>query len=41
MMKTRLSLLLGLVLAITPALMVFFLAQKHFIEGISSGGVKG
>ncbi|WP_430512529.1 carbohydrate ABC transporter permease [Pannonibacter phragmitetus] len=29
------------VLAITPALAVFFLAQKHFIEGISSGGVKG
>lgn len=29
------------VLAITPALVVFFLAQKHFIEGISSGGVKG
>ncbi len=29
------------VLAITPALVVFFLAQKHFIEGISAGGVKG
>ena len=29
------------VLAITPALVVFFMAQKHFIEGISSGGVKG
>ncbi len=29
------------VLAITPALAVFFIAQKHFIEGISSGGVKG
>lgn len=29
------------VLAITPALAVFFMAQKYFIEGISSGGVKG
>ncbi|QDY71016.1 carbohydrate ABC transporter permease (plasmid) [Qingshengfaniella alkalisoli] len=29
------------VLAITPALVVFFLAQKYFIEGISAGGVKG
>lgn len=29
------------VLAITPALIVFFLAQKYFIEGISTGGVKG
>nr|WP_119309254.1 carbohydrate ABC transporter permease [Cohaesibacter haloalkalitolerans] len=29
------------VLAITPALVVFFVAQKYFIEGISSGGVKG
>ena len=29
------------VLAIAPALIVFFMAQKHFIEGISSGGVKG
>lgn len=29
------------VLAITPALVVFFLAQKYFIEGISTGGIKG
>jgi oligogalacturonide transport system permease protein len=29
------------VLTILPALIVFFLAQKHFIEGISTGGVKG
>ena len=29
------------VLALTPALVVFFLAQKYFIEGISAGGVKG
>ncbi|MEO8530453.1 MAG: carbohydrate ABC transporter permease [Deltaproteobacteria bacterium] len=29
------------VLTILPALIVFFLAQKHFIEGISAGGVKG
>ena len=29
------------VLALTPALAVFFLAQKYFIEGISTGGVKG
>jgi len=29
------------VLTITPALIVFFLAQKYFIEGISAGGVKG
>lgn len=29
------------VLAILPALTVFFLAQKYFIEGISAGGVKG
>ncbi|MAM13674.1 MAG: sugar ABC transporter permease [Rhizobiaceae bacterium] len=29
------------VLAITPALVVFFMAQKYFIEGISAGGVKG
>lgn len=29
------------VLAITPALAVFFMAQKYFIEGISAGGVKG
>ena len=29
------------VLAITPALIVFFMAQKYFIEGISTGGVKG
>jgi oligogalacturonide transport system permease protein len=29
------------VLAITPALVVFFLAQKYFIDGISTGGTKG
>ncbi len=29
------------VLALAPSLLVFFAAQKYFIEGISSGGVKG
>ncbi|MDQ0455876.1 carbohydrate ABC transporter permease [Rhizobium paknamense] len=29
------------VLTITPALAVFFAAQRYFIEGISSGGIKG
>ncbi|OHV76937.1 carbohydrate ABC transporter permease [Rhizobium sp. LCM 4573] len=29
------------VLTITPALIVFFAAQRYFIEGISAGGVKG
>lgn len=29
------------VLALTPSLLVFFIAQKYFIEGISTGGVKG
>lgn len=29
------------VLTITPALVVFFAAQKYFIEGISAGGIKG
>ncbi|WP_410218366.1 carbohydrate ABC transporter permease [Paracoccus sp. (in: a-proteobacteria)] len=29
------------VLALLPALIVFFMAQKYFIEGISAGGVKG
>ncbi|MFD0981893.1 carbohydrate ABC transporter permease [Tropicimonas aquimaris] len=29
------------VLTLTPSLIVFFMAQKYFIEGISSGGVKG
>jgi oligogalacturonide transport system permease protein len=29
------------VLALAPSLVVFFVAQKYFIEGISSGGVKG
>ena len=29
------------VLAITPALAVFFMSQKYFIEGLSSGGIKG
>ncbi|MFK7859725.1 MAG: carbohydrate ABC transporter permease [Granulosicoccus sp.] len=29
------------VLALTPSLLVFFIAQKYFIQGISTGGVKG
>nr|WP_232622809.1 carbohydrate ABC transporter permease [Pseudorhodobacter sp. MZDSW-24AT] len=29
------------VLALLPALIVFFIAQRYFIEGISAGGVKG
>ncbi|MBE3638196.1 carbohydrate ABC transporter permease [Mangrovicoccus algicola] len=29
------------VLALAPSLAVFFMAQKYFIEGISTGGVKG
>ncbi len=29
------------VLALTPSLVVFFMAQKYLIEGISTGGVKG
>lgn len=29
------------VLALLPSLIIFFMAQKHFIEGIASGGVKG
>lgn len=29
------------VLALTPSLIVFFIAQKYFIDGISTGGVKG
>ncbi|MBB4955423.1 oligogalacturonide transport system permease protein [Agrobacterium vitis] len=29
------------VVTILPALIVFFISQKYFIEGISSGGVKG
>ncbi|WP_244299114.1 carbohydrate ABC transporter permease [Roseibium aquae] len=29
------------VLTLAPSLIVFFLAQKYFIEGISTGGVKG
>lgn len=29
------------VLALLPALVVFFIAQRYFIEGISVGGVKG
>ncbi|TCS62774.1 carbohydrate ABC transporter permease [Primorskyibacter sedentarius] len=35
------SILAMTVLALTPSLVVFFMAQKSFIEGISSGGVKG
>jgi len=27
--------------SILPAVLIFFLAQKHFVEGISSGAVKG
>jgi len=29
------------VLTLLPSLIIFFLAQKRFIEGISTGGVKG
>jgi len=29
------------VLTLAPALAVFFVAQKYFIDGISSGGIKG
>lgn len=29
------------VLTLAPSLMVFFVSQKYFIEGISTGGVKG
>ncbi len=29
------------VLTLAPSLVVFFIAQKYFIEGISTGGVKG
>jgi oligogalacturonide transport system permease protein len=35
------SILAMTVLALTPSLVVFFMAQKSFIEGISTGGVKG
>jgi oligogalacturonide transport system permease protein len=35
------SILAMTVLALTPSLVVFFIAQKSFIEGISTGGVKG
>jgi oligogalacturonide transport system permease protein len=35
------SILAMTVLALTPSLIVFFLARKSFIEGISTGGVKG
>ncbi len=35
------SILAMTVLALTPSLIVFFLTQKTFIEGISTGGVKG
>jgi oligogalacturonide transport system permease protein len=35
------SILAMTVLALTPSLIVFFLAQKSFIEGISTGGTKG
>jgi len=29
------------VLALLPSLLVFFMSQKYFVEGISAGGVKG
>ena len=35
------SILAMTVLALLPSLVVFFMAQKSFIEGISTGGVKG
>ena len=35
------SILAMTVLALIPSLVVFFMAQKSFIEGISTGGVKG
>ncbi|WP_309082984.1 carbohydrate ABC transporter permease [Chelativorans sp.] len=35
------SILAMSVLALVPSLTVFFLAQKYFIEGISTGGLKG
>lgn len=35
------SILAMTVLALLPSLVVFFLAQKSFIEGISTGGTKG
>jgi len=28
-------------ISIIPSLVLFFLAQKQFVEGISAGGVKG
>jgi oligogalacturonide transport system permease protein len=29
------------IITILPSLIVFFLAQDQFVEGISAGGVKG
>jgi oligogalacturonide transport system permease protein len=29
------------VVALVPSLVVFFLAQRHFIEGATSSGIKG
>ena len=29
------------VVALIPSVLVFFMAQKHFIEGASSSGIKG
>jgi oligogalacturonide transport system permease protein len=29
------------VVALIPSVAVFFMAQKHFIEGASSSGIKG
>jgi multiple sugar transport system permease protein len=31
----------GMVLATLPIAIVFFLAQKHFVRGLSEGAVKG
>ena len=28
-------------LAILPSVIIFFLAQKHFVEGIATTGIKG
>ena len=29
------------IIGLTPSLIVFFCAQRHFVDGISAGGVKG
>ena len=33
--------LVSSIIALLPTLIVFFLAQNEFVEGISAGGVKG